>query len=89
MLIGHIVPDMKLASLLGMCVLSKAGCKVIFDDKKCQAKFRGKTILTGYKDPTSDLWTLYNFNEERLWTPPGIRFSEPPQCHTMGWPPGV
>jgi hypothetical protein len=34
-LIGHIVPDMKMASLLGICVLCKAGCEVIFDDEKC------------------------------------------------------
>jgi hypothetical protein len=34
-LIGHIVPDMKMASLLGIPILCKAGCKVIFDDEKC------------------------------------------------------
>jgi hypothetical protein len=32
-LIGHIVPEMKMASLLGICILCKAGCKVIFDEK--------------------------------------------------------
>ncbi len=34
-LIGRIVPDMKMASLLGIRILCKAGCKVIFDDEKC------------------------------------------------------
>jgi hypothetical protein len=34
-LIGHIVPYMKMASLLGIRVLCKAGCKVIFEDEKC------------------------------------------------------
>jgi hypothetical protein len=57
-LIGHIVPDMKTASLLGICILCKAGCKVIFDDEKCQVNFKGNTILTGYKDPASNLWML-------------------------------
>jgi hypothetical protein len=47
-LIRHIVPDMKSASLLGICILCKAGCTVIFDDEKCQVKFRRKTILMGY-----------------------------------------
>jgi hypothetical protein len=70
-LITHIVPDMKLASLLGIQVLCKAECTVIFDDEKCQVKFRGKTILMGYKDPTSNLWTLLIFNEEGPWTTPG------------------
>jgi hypothetical protein len=71
-LIGHIVPDMKMASLLGICILCKAGCKVIFDDEKCRVNFKGDRILTGYKDPTSDLWTLPILNnKERLWTTPG------------------
>ncbi len=43
-LIGHNVPDMKMASLLGIHVLCKAGCEVIFDDEKCQVNFKGKTI---------------------------------------------
>ncbi len=33
-LIRHIVPDMKMASLLGIRVLCKAGCEVIFDNEK-------------------------------------------------------
>ena len=35
-LTGHIVPDMKMASLLGIRVLCKAGCEVIFNDQKCR-----------------------------------------------------
>jgi hypothetical protein len=34
-LIGHIFPNMKMVSLLGTCILCKAGCKVNFDDEKC------------------------------------------------------
>ncbi len=61
-----------MASLLGIRVLFKAGCEVIFDDEKFRVNFKGATILTGYKDPTSNLWTLPILNgEERLWTTPG------------------
>jgi hypothetical protein len=38
-LIGHIVSDMKMAFLLGICVLCKAGWEVIFDDEKCRVNF--------------------------------------------------
>jgi hypothetical protein len=62
---------MKMASLLGIRILCKAGCKVIFDDEKCQVNFKGNTILTGYKDPSSNLWMLPIFQgEEGLWTTP-------------------
>jgi hypothetical protein len=44
-LIGHIVLDMKMASLLGIRILCKAGCKVTFDDEKCGVNFKGNTIL--------------------------------------------
>jgi hypothetical protein len=30
---GHILPDMTMASLLGIWALCKAGCVVVFDDK--------------------------------------------------------
>ncbi len=60
-----------MASLLGIHILCKAGCKVIFDDEKCQVNYKGNTIQTGYKDPASDLWTLPIFQgEERRWTTP-------------------
>jgi len=57
-LTGHIMPDMTTASLFGIRILCKAGCEVLFDDDKCQVIYKGKVILTGYKDPVSDLWTL-------------------------------
>ncbi len=71
-LTGHIVPDMKMASLLGICILCKAGCEVIFDNQQCRVIFNGTTILTGHKDPASDLWTLPILTEQaRPWTTPG------------------
>ena len=57
-LTGHIMPDMTTASLFGIRILCKAGCKVVFDDGKCQVFYNNKVILTGFKDPVSDLWTL-------------------------------
>jgi hypothetical protein len=55
---GHIMPDMTTASLFGIRVLCKAGCKVLFDNNKCYVIYDGKVILTGYKDLASDLWML-------------------------------
>jgi hypothetical protein len=34
-LTGHIMPNMTTASLFGIRILCKAGCKVLFDDDKC------------------------------------------------------
>jgi hypothetical protein len=47
-----------MASLIGIRILCKAGCKVTFDDKKCEVVYKDNIILRGYKDPTTDLWTL-------------------------------
>jgi hypothetical protein len=57
-LTGHIMPDMTTASLFGIRILCKAGCKVVFDNEKCQVFYNNKVILSGVKDPVSDLWTL-------------------------------
>jgi hypothetical protein len=57
-LVGHIVPELSIASLFGIRVLTEAGCMVKFDIKKCVVKYNGKIILIGMKDPPTDLWTL-------------------------------
>ena len=57
-LTGHIVPGLSMASVMSMHVLCKVGCKVIFTDMTCEVKYQNKVILTGIKDPTTDLWTL-------------------------------
>jgi hypothetical protein len=57
-LTGHIVPSLRIASLIGIRPLCKAGCKVIFDNKKCDVVFDGVVILRGFKDPSTNLWTL-------------------------------
>jgi hypothetical protein len=57
-LTGHIVPSLTIASLIGIQPICKAECKVILDNKKCDVIFNGKVILTGFKDPSTDLWML-------------------------------
>ena len=54
----HIVPLLKIASLIRIRPLCKAGCKVVFDDKKCEVWYNNKVILTGSNDPAINLWTL-------------------------------
>jgi hypothetical protein len=46
------MPDLTVASL------AKLGCTVLFTDTECYVKYQGKVILTGYKDPSADLWVL-------------------------------
>jgi hypothetical protein len=67
-LMGHIMPDMTMASLFGIRVLCKAGCQVLFDDDKCQVIYNGNVILTGYKDPVIDFWTLPIIPVDGAWT---------------------
>ncbi len=57
-LTGHIVPDLALALLIGICPLCKAGCHVIFDSHNCEVEYNGNVILRGYKDPSTNLWML-------------------------------
>jgi len=47
-----------MAPLLWIRILCKAECKVVFTDTMRQVMYKGKFILTGYKDPKSNLWNL-------------------------------
>ncbi len=58
LLTGHIVTSLSIASLIGIRPLCKAGCKVIFDNKKWDVMFKGVVISRGFKDPSTDLRTL-------------------------------
>jgi len=51
-----------MASLIGIQILCKAGCKVVFDNKKCKVFYENN--LRGYKDLTTNLWTLPIINKE-------------------------
>ena len=44
-LTGHIVPDLTVASLFGIRVLCKAGCKVVFNRDKCKVYYKDDIIL--------------------------------------------
>ena len=55
---GHIVPNLAVASLMGIRPLCNAGCEVIFDKDKCDVIYNGNVILRGFKDAATDLWTL-------------------------------
>jgi hypothetical protein len=57
-LMGHIVPSLSVASLIKIRPLCKAGCTVVFDDKKCNVMYNGMVILRGFKDPSTYLWTF-------------------------------
>ena len=49
-LIGHIVPHLVVALLIGIHPLCKARCTVTFDNDKCDVIYEGKVILQGLKD---------------------------------------
>ena len=66
-LVGHVVPGLAVASLVGIRPLCKAGCKVVFDDETCDVIFNGNVILRGLKDPSTDLWTL-PIRTAKMWT---------------------
>jgi hypothetical protein len=57
-LTGHIIPDLSIALLFGIRVLTEAGCKVHFNKHKCTVWNDNKIILEAGKDSTTDLWTL-------------------------------
>ncbi len=40
-LMGHIIPYLKIALLIGIRPLFKVGCKVIFDNEKCDVMYEG------------------------------------------------
>ncbi len=52
---GHIIPNLSIASLFGIRSLTDAGCKVSFDRDRCTIQYDGKIILSGVKDPAMDL----------------------------------
>ncbi len=57
-LTGHIIPNLSIALLFGIQILTEAGCDVTFTKGDCIVTYNGKIILRGEKDPSTDLWTL-------------------------------
>jgi hypothetical protein len=52
---GHVIPDLSIASLFGIRVLTKAGCKVMFTCNKCIVRYKNNIIIQGEKDPATNL----------------------------------
>jgi hypothetical protein len=52
------VSKLTVASLVGIRILCKLGCTVVFTETACYVFYQEKIILTGYKDPSMDLWEL-------------------------------
>jgi len=82
-LTGHIVPGITMASLTGIRIICKAGCKVVFDNMKCEVFYENNFILRGYKDPTIDLWSLPIINDEVAKTTPESILVHPHSAHMM------
>jgi hypothetical protein len=59
-LTGHIVPHLIVASLMGIRPLCNAGCIVTFDRDKCDVIYNRNVLFRGYKDESTNLWTLLN-----------------------------
>jgi hypothetical protein len=57
-LVGHIIPNLSIASLFGIRILTEAGCEVTFTNKECIICYPCKIILCSKKDATTDLWML-------------------------------
>ncbi len=47
--VAHVIPGLASHSLLSVVRLCNAGCKVIFTKINCCVKYRGRTVLRGYK----------------------------------------
>jgi hypothetical protein len=54
----HIIPDLSIALLFGIRVLTEAGCKITFTQHDCIIQYNNRIILWGEKDFITDLWTL-------------------------------
>jgi hypothetical protein len=55
-LTGHIVSSLAITPLMGICLLCKAGCTVVFNSKTFDVMFKGKVTFCEYKDLTTNLW---------------------------------
>ena len=88
-ILGHIVPGLAVASLVGIRPLCKAGCKVVFDNDKCDVIYNDEVILRGFKDPSTDLWTL-PIKTTKMWADNSIQMTDTsPMTKGDGIHPGV
>ena len=54
---AHIVPGLAHSSLISTRKFTDAGCTVVFDDE-CRVYYKGKLVLSGGKDPRTNMWKL-------------------------------
>ncbi len=87
-LTGHIVARLLITSLIGICVLCKAGCKVVFTKNYCNVIYNNKDILWGTKDPSTNLCTLpLNASEDMIHMEKKV--SKPHINPPASWPPQI
>ena len=55
---AYIVPGLAHSSLISTLNFFNAGCKVMFDQNKCRVYYQGKRVITGGRDPMTELWRL-------------------------------
>jgi hypothetical protein len=58
LLVGHIIPNLVIASLFGIRPLCNAGCIVVFHIDRVKVWYDKKLILIGPRNLLTDLWTL-------------------------------
>jgi hypothetical protein len=78
---GHINPNQTVASLIGVLILCKVGCIIVFTNAACYVMYNGEVILSGHKDSSTDLWISPITpdaikNQEKLRTSPGATPSQ-------------
>jgi hypothetical protein len=57
-LVGHIIPHLAITLLFGIRLLCNAGCIVVFHKDRVDVWYKGKLILFGPRNMSTDLWTL-------------------------------
>ncbi len=66
-LTGHIVPGLSITSLIGIRVLCKEGCNVVFTMNYCNVIYNNRVVFRGTKDSFTKLRTLpLNVSEDML-----------------------
>ena len=55
---AHIIPGMAHSSLISTRKFCNTGCRVVFDLHECRVYYRGNLVLSGTRDPRTELWRL-------------------------------
>jgi hypothetical protein len=71
-ILGHIVPNLAIASLFGIRRLCNAGCIVVFDKDKCTVWYDGKIILISPQNLSTDLWMLPFWSNNTMLLPSAV-----------------